>query len=60
MTQASDAGPVTATPSATAPLRYDPFEVGACADPYPVYERLREEAPLYRHEEGNLLGALAL
>lgn len=26
---------------------YDPYDVGITADPYPVYRRLREEAPLY-------------
>jgi cytochrome P450 len=35
------------------PLRYDPFEVGDMADPYPLYERLREEAPLYHHAAGD-------
>jgi cytochrome P450 len=29
---------------------YDPYDVGINADPYPVYRRLREEAPLYRNE----------
>jgi len=28
-------------------LRYDPYDVDIHADPYPVYRRLREEAPLY-------------
>ena len=26
---------------------YDPYDVGITADPYPVYRRMREEAPLY-------------
>ena len=43
----------TALPMETPPLRYDPFEVGAMADPYPLYERLREEAPLYHHAAGD-------
>jgi len=30
---------------------YDPYDVGINADPYPVYRRLREEAPLYRNEQ---------
>jgi cytochrome P450 len=29
---------------------FDPYDVGINADPYPVYERLREEAPLYYNE----------
>jgi cytochrome P450 len=39
--------------SAPAPvdLRYDPYDVAINADPYPVFRRLREEAPLYYNEE---------
>jgi cytochrome P450 len=29
---------------------YDPYDVGISADPYPVFRRLREEAPLYYNE----------
>ncbi len=29
---------------------YDPYDVGIVADPYPVYARLRDEAPLYHNE----------
>ncbi|MDT5080969.1 MAG: hypothetical protein QOJ80_5607 [Mycobacterium sp.] len=29
---------------------YDPYEIGIVADPYPVYARLVEEAPLYYNE----------
>ena len=29
---------------------YDPYDVGINADPYPTYERLREEAPVYYNE----------
>jgi cytochrome P450 len=29
---------------------YDPYDVGINADPYPVYARLREEAPIYYNE----------
>ena len=39
----------------TAPTRsdvsYDPYDVEIDADPYPVYQRLREEAPLYHNDE---------
>jgi cytochrome P450 len=31
-------------------LYYDPYDVGIDADPYPVFSRLREEAPLYYNE----------
>ena len=31
-------------------LYYDPYDVEIDADPYPVFRRLREEAPLYRNE----------
>jgi cytochrome P450 len=30
---------------------YSPFDYAIHEDPYPTYERLREEAPLYRNEE---------
>ena len=29
---------------------YDPYDVDINADPYPVYERLREEAPIYHND----------
>ncbi|MFN8035425.1 MAG: cytochrome P450 [Acidimicrobiia bacterium] len=29
---------------------FDPYDVGINADPYPSYERLREEAPIYHNE----------
>jgi cytochrome P450 len=29
---------------------YDPYDVGINADPYPTYERLREDAPVYRND----------
>jgi cytochrome P450 len=29
---------------------YDPYDVGIGADPYPVFRRLRQEAPLYYNE----------
>lgn len=45
--------PTTALSTTTPPLHYDPFEVGELADPYPLYERLREEAPLYHHAKGD-------
>jgi cytochrome P450 len=32
-------------------LHYDPYDIGINADPYPVYRRLRDEAPLYRNDE---------
>jgi len=35
----------------TSHLYYDPYDRGIDEDPYPVYRRLREEAPLYYNEE---------
>jgi cytochrome P450 len=32
-------------------VHYDPYDVEINADPYPVFGRLREEAPLYRNEQ---------
>ncbi|MEZ5244535.1 MAG: cytochrome P450 [Acidimicrobiales bacterium] len=32
-------------------VAYDPYDVGINADPYPVFGRLRREAPLYYNEE---------
>ncbi|HEX2212192.1 MAG TPA: cytochrome P450 [Mycobacterium sp.] len=32
---------------------YDPYRVDIVADPYPIYARLREEAPLYYNEDYN-------
>ena len=31
-------------------MYFDPYDVGINADPYPAYERLREEAPIYYNE----------
>ena len=31
-------------------VRYDPYDVEINTDPYPVYRRMREEAPLYRND----------
>lgn len=35
----------------TTDVSYDPYDVVINADPYPVYRRLREEAPLYYNAE---------
>src|SRR2546423_1227847 len=32
-------------------VNYDPYAVGIDADPYPVFKRLRDEAPLYYNEQ---------
>lgn len=37
--------------STAAPLSYDPYAYEMHEDPYPTYERLREEAPLYHNAE---------
>jgi len=34
-------------------LKYDPYDVVINADPYPVWKRLRDEAPLYFNEQYN-------
>ena len=33
-----------------ADVYYDPYDVGINADPYPAFERLRDEAPAYFNE----------
>src|SRR5512144_1906512 len=35
------------TASATSEAHFDPYDVELNADPYPMFRRLREEAPLY-------------
>jgi cytochrome P450 len=35
----------------TSSLYYDHYDVAIYADPYPVYRRLREEAPLYYNDK---------
>ena len=32
-------------------LRYDPYDFEIDANPYPVWKRLRDDAPLYYNEE---------
>ena len=39
------------TVSATSDVYFDPYDVAINADPYPVFRRLREEAPLYYNSE---------
>jgi cytochrome P450 len=39
------------TVSAEAPAYYDPYDIELAADPYPVWRRLRDEAPLYYNEK---------
>jgi cytochrome P450 len=39
------------TTAETTALRYDPYDRSIYEDPYPVYRRLRDEAPLYRNDE---------
>ena len=36
-------------------IYYDPYDFDIDADPYPVFKRLRDEAPLYRNETLRLL-----
>jgi cytochrome P450 len=46
-------GSWTMSVTSTGDLYWDPWNVDIDADPYPVYRRLREEAPLYHNEEHN-------
>ncbi|HVT65557.1 MAG TPA: cytochrome P450 [Mycobacteriales bacterium] len=39
------------TVSTDAPPYYDPWDVELAADPYPMWRRLRDEAPLYYNEQ---------
>ncbi|ULP46922.1 cytochrome P450 [Mycolicibacter virginiensis] len=39
------------TVTATDEARYDPYDVDLNSDPYPMFRRLREEAPLYYNAE---------
>jgi cytochrome P450 len=39
------------TVSAASEIYFDPYDVQLIADPYPMFRRLREEAPLYYNEE---------
>jgi cytochrome P450 len=39
------------TTTAASDVYYDPYDVGIDADPYPVFRRLREEAPLYHNDK---------
>lgn len=39
----------------TSELYNDPYDVEIYANPYPVYRRLREEAPLYYNEKYDAL-----
>jgi hypothetical protein len=34
-------------------VHYDPYDVDLNSDPYPMFNRLREEQPLYYNEEHN-------
>ena len=39
------------TVSAASDVYFDPYDVELNADPYPMFRRLREEAPLYYNEQ---------
>jgi cytochrome P450 len=39
------------TETAVPPLYFDPYDIEIDTDPYPVYRRLRDEAPLYYNEK---------
>jgi cytochrome P450 len=40
----------------TADLYYDPYDIDIDADPYPTYQRLRDEAPLYYNDRLDFWG----
>lgn len=41
----------TAAPTTPDPLVFDPYDYATHEDPYPVYRRLRDEAPVYHNPE---------
>ena len=41
------------TSASAVELYYDPFDVEIDDNPYPVWKRMREEAPLYYNEKYN-------
>jgi cytochrome P450 len=41
----------TVTVTSAQDLYYDPYDIAINADPYPVFKRLREEAPLYYNDQ---------
>ena len=43
--------------TSTSEVNYDPYDVQINADPYPVYRRLREEAPLYYNPQYDFYAA---
>src|SRR6478609_9057386 len=43
-------GGPSVTTSTASDLYYDPYDVDIARDPYPVFRRLRAEAPLYYNE----------
>jgi cytochrome P450 len=34
-------------------IRWDPYSIGSVADPYPIFRRMREEAPIYYNDQYN-------
>ncbi len=43
----------TSTTGAGTPLLFDPYDYAFHEDPYPLYARLRDEAPLHHNEDGD-------
>ncbi len=39
------------TPNALTDVHFDPYDTSLVADPYPMFKRLRDEAPLYRNDQ---------
>jgi cytochrome P450 len=50
MTIASDTGDEPLARRAESSVYYDPYDIDIVVNPYPVYARLREEAPIYYNE----------
>ena len=42
---------MTSTAAAGAELRWDPLDASFKTDPHPIWQRLRDEAPVYRNEQ---------
>src|ERR1700754_1335142 len=50
MTIAPETGDEPVARRSDSPVYYDPYDIGIVNDPYPVYARLRGEAPIYYNE----------
>ena len=60
MTASDEAGEDGPTVSGDGDVYYDPYDAEITADPYPVFRRLREEAPLYYNAQYDFYAPLIL